>query len=105
MELPIEVPLSRPVTVNGEVCDKLVFDELDIGAQVDFEDMVEGFDDPPSTKQSRRATLFLISRMTDVPEEGIRKIKASDYPAIEAVLNSIMEDNKEASAAGNTGKA
>ena len=105
MEYPIEVPLSRPIKVDGDEYDKLVFDEMDVGAQVDFEDMLDGFEDPPTSKEQRKTTLFLIARMADVPEAVVRKVKQSDFPAIEKVLTAIMEEGKEKVGSGNGEKA
>lgn len=101
MEYPLEVPLTRSITVDGQVYDKLTFDEMDVGTSLDMQELSEGFSEPPSDKDSRRMSLFLMSRLADVPEAVIRKVKNVDYPAIEKALHAIMTDGEDESAVGN----
>lgn len=109
MKLPIEVPLKRPITVNGETCDVLIFDEPTIGAQIDYADLEAELglaelrgkmaDETNPTLQaeiispavSMRVTQFWIEALAGLPKGAARLIKASDQAAVHAAVDAVLD--------------
>jgi len=90
MDYPIKVTLNRPVTHDGETYAVLLFDEPDLGMQVDYSEMEATFDTPPSPKDAARVNLFWMSRLAGVPEAVMRKVKACDIDRLNAAVEAIM---------------
>lgn len=112
MKLPIEVKLKRPIVVDGEQLDVLLFDEPSIGAQIDYAEleaelgltelrqkMAETSDVSaqaeiiPATV-SMRVTQFWIEALAELPKGAARKIKASDHSAVHAAVDAILDAQK-----------
>ncbi|MBR9651923.1 phage tail assembly protein [Thalassovita aquimarina] len=72
MDYPIEVQLKRPVTVDGQTHDKLVFDEPDLGTSIAVE---EG-------KTPGEQTVILLAGMAGVDLDVMKKVKESDFREI-----------------------
>ncbi|MBQ4826548.1 phage tail assembly protein [Leisingera sp. HS039] len=108
MKLPIEVPLKRPFTFDGETFDKLTFDEPSIGAQIDYADFeveqgleeirlkAELVEDPVErakaipAKVSMLVNLFWIEALSGLPKGAGRLIKESDQAAVQAAVDAIL---------------
>lgn len=72
MDYPIEVGLKRPVTVDGQTHDKLVFDEPDLGTSIAVEE----------AKSSAEQTVLLLAGMAGVDRSVMMKVKESDFREI-----------------------
>ena len=72
MDYPIEVSLSRPVTVDGKTIDKLVFDEPDLGTSIAVEE----------AKSPAEQTAILLAGMAGVDRAVMLKVKESDFREI-----------------------
>lgn len=90
MDLPIEVPLTRPVTVDGQTYDTLQFDEPDLAAQIAYAELEATFSNPPTPIDAARVNLFWIARLADVPEVVAGKIKDSDLEAVNAAAEAVF---------------
>lgn len=97
MELPVTVPLKRPITVGDTTYSELVFDEPDLAAQIAYAELEASFANPPSKVDAARVLHFWISHLADVPAEVASKVKGRDVPAIEVVLDGIMKLGKASS--------
>ncbi|TDE34115.1 phage tail assembly protein [Antarcticimicrobium sediminis] len=72
MEYPIEVPLKRPITVDGKTIDKLVFDEPDLGTSIAVEE----------AKSPAEQTAILLAGMAGIDCSVMLKVKESDFREI-----------------------
>lgn len=72
MNYPIEVILQRPVTIDGKVIDKLVFDEPDLGTSIAVEE----------AKSPAEQTAILLAGMAGVDRAVMLKVKESDFREI-----------------------
>ena len=103
MDLPIEVPLTRPVTVDGQTYDKLTFDEPDLDAQIAYAELEASFPEPKMVKQEDGSELavhspvtaakvnrFWLARLTGVSEAVVGKIKDSDLEAVNAAAEAVL---------------
>lgn len=91
MDLPIEISLTRPVVVGEQTYEKLLFDEPDLGTQIEYAELEASFSTPPSSVDAVRVHLFWISRLGGIPEAVAKKIKSSDIDAIDEVVESILK--------------
>jgi hypothetical protein len=91
MDLPIEVPLKRPVVVGDQTYDKLLFDEPDLGTQIEYAELEASFSVPPSSVDAVRVHLFWISHLGGIPEAVAKKIKSTDIDAIDEVVEAILK--------------
>lgn len=113
MDLPVTVPLKRPITVDDTTYDSLTFDEPDLGSQIAFAELRETFrpmvssdeedgEAEPHPIDAMRVAIFWIARLADVSEEVARKIKGSDVSAVDEVVDAIMgADDPDQDAVGN----
>ena len=112
MDLPIEIPLKRPIKVGGDVISVLVFDEPTIGAQIDYAELeaelglaelrnkiaaqadLEEQADPEEQiipdATSMRVTQFWIEALAELPKGAARKLKQSDLPVIHDTVDAIL---------------
>jgi len=103
MDLPIEVPLTRPVTVDGQTYEKLTFDEPDLDAQIAYAELEASFPEPKKVKQEDGSELavhspvtaakvnrFWLARLTGVSEAVVGKIKDSDLEAVNAAAEAVL---------------
>lgn len=72
MDYPIEVSLSRPVTIDGKTIGKLVFDEPDLGTSIAVEE---------ATSPAEQ-TAILLAGMAGVDKAVMLKVKESDFREI-----------------------
>jgi len=91
MDLPIEVPLKRPVVVGDQTYDKLSFDEADLFAEIAYADLEASFSIPPSKVDATRVNLFWISHLASIPEAVAGKIKNSDLDAVNEAVETILK--------------
>lgn len=108
MDLPIEVPLKRPVVVGDQTYDKLLFDEADLNAEIAYADLEASFSNPPSKIDAARVNLFWISHLAGIPEAVAGKIKNSDLDAVNEAVETILKpmfdkgkDEEDGDASGN----
>lgn len=103
MNLPITVPLTRPITIGDMTISELKFDEADLSAQIDFAELEgsmvklgtdvddHGVERPVySNHDGARAHLFWVSRLAGISEEAAGKIKSSDHGAVSEAVDKIM---------------
>jgi len=72
MDYPIEVALTRPITVAGKTIDKLVFDEPDLGTSIAVEE----------AKTPAEQTAILLAGMAGIDRAVMLKVKESDFREI-----------------------
>ncbi|WPZ23097.1 phage tail assembly protein [Sulfitobacter faviae] len=72
MEYPIEVPLKRPVEVDGKTIDKLSFDEPDLATSIAVEE----------AQSPALQTATLLAGMAGVDRSVMLKVKESDFREI-----------------------
>lgn len=105
MDLPVTVPLTRPVTLEGKTFSELVLDEPDLDCQIAYADLEAEIADLPKKQAGGKALKFWVSRLADVPEQVAGKIKGRDLEAVEATLAKIMalqgSGEREGGDAGN----
>jgi len=106
MDLPIIVPLKRPIVMpdpDGITYDVLSFDEPDLGAQIAYAELEATFSDPPSPIDAGRVSRFWIGQLAGIPEAAAAKIKDSDLPAVNAACEAVMGIDKGVGAGGTSG--
>lgn len=103
MDLPIVVPLTRPVVVDDQTYDTLSFDEPDLDTQIAYAELEASFPKPEMVEQPDGSTLsvhspitaakvnrFWLARLSGVPERVIGKIKDSDLAAVNAAAEACL---------------
>jgi hypothetical protein len=103
MDLPIEVPLTRPVVVGDQTYDKLSFDEPDLDAQIAYAELEASFPKPKMVEQpdgselavhspltAAKVNRFWLARLSGVPETVVGKIKDSDLDAVNAAAETVL---------------
>lgn len=103
MDLPIQVPLTRPVVVDDQTYDKLLIDEPDLDAQIAYAELEATFPAPKMVEQpdgSKRAVhspilagkvnRFWLARLSGVPEAVAGKIKSADLEAVNAAMDAVL---------------
>lgn len=103
MDLPIEVPLTRPVTVDDQIYDKLMFDEPDLDTQIAYAELEASFPEPKMVKQEDGSELavhspitaakvnrFWLAHLSGVSEAVVGKIKDSDLEAVNAAAEAVL---------------
>lgn len=105
MDLPIEVPLKRPIVLDGQTYDKLTVDEPDLNMQIAYAELETGFSDPPTPVDAVRVNLFWISNLAEIPEKVAVKIKDTDLAAVMAAVSQALgiDDSEEADVEGAQG--
>lgn len=123
MDLPVEVTLKRPFTVDGQTYKTLSFDEPTLGAQIAYAELeadlgvadlrraIEMEEDPLARADiippavSMRINLFWIEALADLPKGAAQKIKASDQQAVTRAVDTILglqqAEDEGQDAAGN----
>lgn len=120
MNLPIEVPLKRPITVGGEAISMLSFDEPTIGVQIDYADFeaelgleeyrlkAAEIEDPMEraavipAKVSMLVNLFWIEALSGLPKGAGRLIRESDQAAVQAAVDAVLDGQASEDADENT---
>lgn len=105
MNLPIEVTLTRPVVVDGQTYDKLLFDEPDLDTQIAYAELEASFAEPKMVDQpdgppvavhspitAAKMNRFWLARLSGVPEAVVGKIKDSDLAAVNAAAESVLRE-------------
>ncbi len=95
MDYPIEVPLKRPVTVDGKTIDKLLFDEPDLGTMIAVEE---------ETTLARQS-IALLAGMAGVDRTVLLKVKGSDYSEIQRRVLDPYQASLDAEPDAGNGKA
>ncbi len=103
MDLPIEVPLTRPVTVDDQTYDKLMIDEPDLDTQIAYAELEASFPEPKMVEQEDGSELavhspitaakvnrFWLARLSGVSEAVVGKIKDSDLEAVNAAAEAVL---------------
>ncbi len=94
MELPITVPLTRPIEVDGKTWSELSFDEPDLDAEIAFMEMQEGLPDEPSEADLTKITRFWLATLSGMPEKVIGKIKSADRSAVIKAMDQVFDQVK-----------
>lgn len=118
MDLPIVVPLSRPITFEGVVYDSLSFDEADLDAQIAYAELEATFPEPEMVVQgdgkaapvypaliAAKVNRFWLARLSGLPEAVIGKLKGSDIPAANNAAEIVMGLDGDAGSGGASGNA
>lgn len=102
MDLPIVVPLTRPIILGDQTISELSFDEADLGAQIAYAELAETIPDPVPTEVdgvpvmayppaiAAKVNRFWIARLSDQPEAVINKLKQADLEAVNEVVEKVM---------------
>jgi hypothetical protein len=109
MDLPIEVPLTRPVVVADQTYDKLSFDEPDLDTQIAYAELEASFPKPKMVEQpdgfelavhspitEAKVNRFWLARLSGVPETVVGKIKDSDLDAVNKAVEAVLNINSDA---------
>ncbi len=91
MDLPITVPLKRPIIIGDQTTNELVFDEPDIDTQIAYMELSAGFPDEPTQIHAMQASLFWIARLSGVSTEIAGKVKETDMPAVQEAVQAILD--------------
>lgn len=95
MDYPIEVALTRPVTVDGKTIDKLVFDEPDLGTSIAVEE----------AKSPAEQTAILLAGMAGVDRAVMMKVKESDFREIGRLVLQPYQEHIAATGGAEVGNA
>lgn len=95
MDLPIEVTLKRPITVDDVTVDKLSFDEPDLATTLEFAELKAELSEKPTPRDAARVGIFWIARLASVSEKIAGKIKESDLDAINMAVGKILSINDD----------
>lgn len=95
MDYPIEVTLTRPVTVDGKTIDKLVFDEPDLGTSIAVEE----------AKSPAEQTAILLAGMAGVDRAVMLKVKESDFREIGRLVLQPYQEHVAATRGAEAGNA
>lgn len=103
MEFPIEVSLTRPVVIDDQTYDTLMFDEPDLDTQIAYAELEASFPEPRLVAQEDGSELvvhapvtaakvnrFWLARLSGVPEAVVGKIKDSDLAAVNAAAEAVL---------------
>ncbi len=90
MDLPVTVHLKRPIMEGEREIRSLLFDEPDIGTDIDYLEMLEGIDEAPPPHVGMRVSLFWIARLAGISEDAARQIKASDQKAVSDAVDAVF---------------
>lgn len=91
MELPISVPLKRPIDHEGETYSRLDFDEPSLEDQIKYAELEQTFAEIPTNVDGLGVVRFWISRLAGVPLAVAGKVKASDMEEVERALDAILK--------------
>lgn len=89
-KLPIKVKLTRPIKDGDNEIAELALDETDVATEIDYQDLLAGFSDPPTAADSLRALNFWTARMAGISEDLAGKIKVSDQEAVQAATDQVF---------------
>lgn len=103
MQLPIEVPLKRPIKHGDAEIEVLFFDEPDLDAQIAYAELEQTFSNPPTDVDGGKVIRFWISHLAGVPLEVAGKVKGADLGAVEDALDAILKVKKASSDGGSEG--
>lgn len=90
MDLPVTIPLQRPIVLGAETISDLTFDEPDLKAQIAYAELEQTFADPPSDADSYRVTQFWISHLAGISLEAAGRIKETDMPKVTATMHQVL---------------
>lgn len=120
MDLPIVVPLTRPIVLADQTFDMLSFDEPDLDAQIAYAELEASLPEPAKVEQpdgsiaevhsaitAAKVNRFWLARLAGVSEQVVGKVKDSDLAAVNAAAEVVMgiATNKGEGNGGAPGKA
>jgi hypothetical protein len=103
MDLPIIVPLTRPIVLGDQTFDALSFDEPDLDTQIAYAELEASLPEPEKVEQPDGSTAevhsaitaakvnrFWLARLAGVSEQVVGKVKDSDLAAVNAAAEAVM---------------